>query len=92
MMTQRTFGQSRPVESDRIGSDGRCDRIFSPLSICAAERALSKRPRNVWGNWVKRLFQRLQSKKSYDTMIRELHDEDLELFRAYLFQAFVGSD
>ena len=43
------------------------------VSVCAAELAMQKEKRKVW---VKRMFQRRQSKGSYSSLLRELRDED----------------
>jgi hypothetical protein len=51
------------------------------VSVCAAELATQKGKRKIW---VKRLFQRRQSKGSYSSLLRELRDEDPYSFRAYL--------
>jgi len=52
------------------------------ISVCAAtELLLKKSKRKVW---FKRLFQRRQSKVSYDMLLRELKDEDPNSFRSYL--------
>ena len=51
------------------------------VSVCAAELAMQKEKRKVW---VKRMFQRRQSKGSYSSLLRELRDEDPHSFRAYL--------
>jgi hypothetical protein len=50
-------------------------------SVCATEVILKKGKRKVW---VKRLFQRRQSKGSYEMLLRELKDEDPDSFRSYL--------
>jgi hypothetical protein len=51
------------------------------VTIFTTELAIRKGKRKVW---VKRMFQRRQSKGSYPILLRELRDEDPDSFRAYL--------
>ena len=51
------------------------------ITVCATELSVKKNKRKVW---VKRLFQRRQSKCSYEMLLRGLNDEDPDSFRSYL--------
>ena len=62
----------------------RCFMVCSSCNSDTCQRmrfAMQKEKRKVW---VKRTFQRRQSKGSYSSLLRELRDEDPHSFRAYL--------
>ena len=50
------------------------------ITVCATALSVKKKKRKVW---VKRLFQRRQSKGSYEMLLRELKDEDPDFIEFY---------
>ncbi len=51
------------------------------IVVCASDLLLRKKKRRLW---VRKLFQRRLTLRSYPTLVRELRDEDPEAFRGYL--------